>query len=213
MGEPIFWVSIVATAVFSGLVGGAITHPDNVVRLLLWPGRTIRRTHQRLLVRWRVGRAERLMERFFQEHPGLRVSINHYNSCFRMSPTVQGCQLVPPLDFEKPNWINDYFMVSALESLSKNEKVVKARMHSPFSWPPRPEWYQFEVKSPEKSVEDRAREIETDSKCYLYQHMVRMCPLESRYEEQTHRVMHSAVPCQRCWDHLDTTRQLLESPR
>ncbi len=200
MGEQNWLVTVVLTATVTATVTVIVTKPGEIVRLLLWVGRTIKHKFQQFKTNCQVRRTQGIVERLFQRHPDFHMPIEYYNSSLRMVPNAAKRQLVEGLQIDEPKWLNDYFVATALETLLAKRKIGRAIMFSRLSWPPRAEWYLFLPHKPGTSLDDQVKEIETNSKCSIYQYSPRLCPLEDRFDWQNLTVLESAPPCQRCWE-------------
>ena len=166
---------------------------------LPWVKGTIRRTYQKIYTHLRTRDAERIIERRLLEG-SFYIETDYYQSCFRMNPRDAGRQIRDEVIPNGPEWLNDFFIVSALEALSRKEQVVKAAIFIRGNWPPQAGLYRFQVKKPGESVEARRKEIETNGICYQYQRWMQQCPLTYRFEEEGTQPLESAPPCERCWE-------------
>ena len=81
----------------------------------------------------------------------------------------------------KPSWLNDYYVASALESLWRKGKIVKATKFELNGFPPRPELYVFLCLKKGTTARQQADLIETDSQCLVHQ-IFNQCLKADRYE-------------------------------
>ena len=163
----------------------------------LWIKGTSRRTLQQIHTNWRTREAQGIMKHRLLECP-IIIQIDYYRSC--SDPRAARYQIRDIVIPDGPTWLNDYFIVRALEALSRKEQVVKAGIFRRGDWPPMEESYLFQPKKPGESVEARRKEIETNGRCYQYQRWVRQCPLTYRFEGESTRLLESAAQCERCWE-------------
>ena len=113
-----------------------------------WKGWTIvSRSYRKVITLYRATQLARRVMRRKLEMEYVRIPIRMYDNCLRdnpRSPTLGQLKEVSPA---KPTWLNDYYVATALESLSKEGSVVKATCYSMSFWPPDPESYFFRIVS------------------------------------------------------------------
>ena len=187
----------------------------------------VSRPCRHMITRYRLQIAKKLIRRELQGAT-IRVGIRVYDGCLqsdaRQSIRSQLKQITP----DKPTWLNDYYVATALESLSAEGSVAKAISYSPNSWPPNPETYLFLNVNGNASAQEIASKIETDGKCRAYQQFA-WCPKPPRfdinYSAETVSVREArrttsfplkdmAPPCELCWEkeyRERDTRNLVES--
>lgn len=145
---------------------------------------------------------------------GIRISIRDYESCLAENSRTSGRNTLSPITPEKPAWLNDYYVATALEALSREEKIVKAKTFDLKGFPPSPEMYLFRTTKAGITAEQQVDEIETEGMCLVHQ-FFQQCLEAPRYEiggraETTapgttqfttlSRLREDAPPCSRCWE-------------
>ena len=179
-----------------------------------WKGWTIvAKLYRQATILHRVRRAKNVMRREL-EKKDVRIGITVYGNCLREDPSKSTRGKLQAITPAKPSWLNDYYVATALESLSNEERVVKVTRSSVKSWPPNPESYDFLAVTADRSACEEAVRIETNDKCVAYQ-FFGYCPRESRFERQefaetvsaretrlktTFPLKENAPPCELCWD-------------
>ena len=151
----------------------------------------------------------------------LWIEIQMYDNCLREDPRKSTRSQLNEITPAKPYWLNDYYVATALESLSKEGRVVKAKRYLNF-WPPNSETFNFRIVDADKSASEEAARIETDDICLAYQ-SIRRCPRQSRFERQDFAKTVSpretrfetifpkkdmAPPCELCWEKEDRERDI-----
>ncbi len=121
------------------------------------------------------------------------------------------------LTHDGPEWLNNYFVVNALEALCKKRLAVKCTEYDPMRLPFYQMRYTFLSSKTEPSVMDTASKLEAGSKCLAYQVGSR-CPLDFRFERQycvktvsyntvnrstSYKLNQSSPPCEQCWERED----------
>ena len=178
-----------------------------------WNGWTVvSRICRRAIMVYRVRKAKSVMRRTLEEI-SLRVGIRVYDSCLRDDPSQSTRNQLKDITPAKPSWLNDYYVATALESLSTDGSVVKAKRYATNSWPPTSETYNFVTVNADRSASEEAFRIETNDKCAAYQSFS-YCPRLSRFEPRsvaetisprevrftsTFPLKDMAPPCELCW--------------
>ena len=162
---------------------------------------------------YRVRTAKNVMRRTLEEQC-LRIPIRVYENCLRKDPSKATRIELEAITPAKPLWLNDYYVATALESLSNEGNVLRARRYSANSWPPTPDHYDFEALSADESACEEAVRRSTIDKCAAYQNF-NLCPRPPRFErketgatvspretrlETTYALKHMAPPCGLCWE-------------
>ena len=124
--------------------------------------------YRKAIALYRVRRAKSLVRQRL-EGGILPIGIRAYNNCLRGNPSDSKRGEFEAITPAKPSWLNGYYMVTALESLLDEGKVVKATHYSMNSWPPEPEAYHFVTVNDHRSSCDEAVRVETNDKCVAYQ--------------------------------------------
>ena len=222
------WIGTVAflLAVFSlaEKVGGVISA---VKQWRVW--KAIYSQCKRPLVRYRLHQAKRAMQASLTSN-NVRIPVNVYASCLRERPSTERRGELATITPEKPSWLNDHLVATALEALSIEGKVVKATQYDAQSWPARAHSFVFQLPKANKPVLEEAEELETNNLCSIFQGFdLNQCPTGPRYERGgyanttsprrtdfvvTTHLIEGAPPCGRCWglEHRERDiRQLVES--
>ena len=162
---------------------------------------------------YRKRRAVSLIQREL-EGISVRIAIHQYDNNLGEDPSASKLVHFQKVTTSRQSWLNDYYVASALESLSNRGSVVKARRFSLNSWPPRPEDYYFGLVKSDESACEETLKIETNDKCVAYQSFDR-CPRPSRFEPQhtaetvspretrfqtSFTLKEMAPPCDLCWE-------------
>ena len=127
---------------------------------------------------YRVRRAKSVMRRTTEEQ-GVQIGIRVYDACLREDPGKSTRSQLGNVTPAKPSWLNDYYVATALESLSSEGSLVKAKRYYANSWPPRPETYYFLTVSTNGAASEEAATIETNDQCAAYQ-SIGLCPRPPR---------------------------------
>ena len=156
------------------------------------------------------------------------LGIQQYNSCLSKNQTLPIRNTLGEITPEKPSWLNDYYVATALESLSEDCRIVKAKKFNLQSWPPTAELYLFAKRIEGISCDQQVDQLEADSKCLAHQFW-NECLYAPRYvaKEQAETtepgttkigtaywLKDDAAPCSRCWDiksRQSDIRSLVES--
>ena len=164
--------------------------------------------------RYRIFLAKRLVLSLLGSQ-SWRIPIDSYARCLAADQRASGLGLSASVVQGGPNWLNDFYVASALEALNNQGKITKARLYGGNSWPTKAVQFRFRKVASGRSVQDETEEIETESYCLVYQRSFDQCPTGPRYESEWYsetksisRVEHgtrtwlkeSAPPCQRCWE-------------
>ena len=153
---------------------------------------------------------------------GMAIPTRTYAGCLVESPRTAIRDKLQAITPEKPPWMNDYFVATALESLASQGKIVKAARYEQAGFPPAPFDYVFQLSKTSKSARDEANDIETNSACAVYRSF-HQCLKEPRYERQGYaettdarttifgtqtRLKEGALPCERCWEEEGRKRDI-----
>lgn len=183
------------------------------------------------IIRWRawqyLERLRRAMQRKYRiflakrvvlpllEGQSWRIPIDSYAQCLAADQRASGLAISASLVQGGPNWLNDFYVASALEALNEQGTITKAELYQGNIWPTRAIQFNFRKVAPGRSVQYETEEIETESYRQVYQRLFNHCPTGRRYESEWYaetksigRVEHgtrtwlkeSAPPCQRCWE-------------
>ena len=162
---------------------------------------------------YRVHRAKSVMRRTLEEKT-VRIGIRVYENCLGDDPSKSTRSKLEPITPAKPTWLNDYYVATALESLSIEGSVVKANRYSANALPPNAQNYDFVAVDANESAHEKASRIETNDKCAAYQ-AFSLCPRPPRFEPQhtaetisaretrfqtTYSLKDMAPPCELCWE-------------
>ena len=188
--------------------------PRQKSTILHWKGWPIVRDWYRYYRRrFRMHRAKNIM-RSKLEGSLLTIPARIYADCLAENRRTSKRDLLGNIIPEKPAWLNDYYVASALESLSSECKIVKATKFELNGFPPRSGSYQFSAVKEGTTAKQQVNEIETDSQCLVHQ-IFQECLEAPRYQSVTQsetvapgRVNHApafllredAPPCNRCWE-------------
>ena len=187
-----------------------------------WKGWTVvSRLYRKVLNLYKVRRARSVL-RGKLETSYVRIPIGVFENCLRDDPRKSTRSQLNAITPAKPSWLNDYYVAIALESLSNEGIVVKARSYSMKFWPPDPESYFFRTVGADTSARDEAAKIEANNICVVYQHFNR-CPRPSRFEPHyvavtvsptetrhttTYPLKDMAPPCDLCWEQESRERDI-----
>ena len=197
-------------------------------RIWRWTGQRLWRTskHQYfwLLVTYRRKRAKRVMAAALRERQIITVNVQAFEQSLAINPRSAQRFRFRYLMPEKPEWLNDYYVADALETLRREDKAVKARDYDRNGWwPPAIAYRMWPSTRPDLSAE----EFETNGLCRAYQHF-NHCPFDARFEEirrvetvavdrtleeWTYPVREAAPPCERCWEEDDRRWQVQQLVR
>ena len=162
---------------------------------------------------YRTRRAKSVMRRALQGKL-MQIGIQEYANCLRLAPNGSSRSQLEPITPSKPSWFNDYYVATALESLSNDGSVVKSERYSLNSWPPDPVRYVFHVSNADIPAREQAVVIAANEKCKVYQ-IFDLCPRESRFDFQrsaetvsasetrfteAYVLKDQAEPCDLCWE-------------
>ena len=135
-----------------------------------WKGwALLARLLRRVNTLYRVRRAKSAMRRYMEDRR-LTIPIQVYDSCLGDDPSKSTRARLETITPEKPSWLNDYYLTTALESLSKEGRVAKATAYELNIWPTRPNRYIFVAVNPDESAHEIAEREETNSLCVAYQY-------------------------------------------
>ena len=136
-GATIVTIAAIVTVIaLLGSMGKKIQQLGSVV--WQWKGWSIvSRVYRKFIALYRARRAKSVMRRTLEES-SVRIGIRVYDNCLRDDPRKSTRSQLKDITPAKPNWLNDYYVATALESLSSEGSVVKARRYSVNSWPPNP---------------------------------------------------------------------------
>ena len=176
-----------------------------------WPIVPNRFRHYRR--KFRKHRAKNIM-RSKLEGTHLTIPTGIYSNCLAENDRSLKRNMLGNITPERPSWLNDYYVASALESLWREGKIVKATKFELTGFPPRPELYLFVSLKEGTTAKQQAKDIETDSQCLVNQ-IFRQCLKADRYDSRVYsettgpgRVSHGNTyhlkgegpPCNRCWE-------------
>ncbi len=187
-----------------------------------WRGWTIvPKSCRRVNTLYRIRRAKSVMRRTLEEKE-LLIGIQVYENCLRKNPSQPTRLELEAITPAKPLWLNDYYVATALEALSNEGNVVKARRYSVNQWPPKPERYDFVALSANESAYEEAVRRGTNDKCAAYQ-AFNLCPRPPRFEpkqtaetvspretrfQTTYQLKHMVPPCELCWEREQRERDI-----
>lgn len=196
-----------------------------VIRWKAW--RVAHRLLRYIIRRYRSRRAKRIIRRLL-EGVTVQVGIRNYDDSLRSDPWQSTRDRLSGIIPDKPRWLNDHYVATALESLLAEGRLARAIRFSPQSWPPDAVEYHFAAIGDNGSAQRIATEIEVNSKCLAYQNFS-LCPESQRFEVRVSRetvsptrtrvttsypVRDAAPPCKECWksEHREfDMRMLVES--
>ena len=153
---------------------------------------------------------------------GVTIPIRTYESCLAENRRTSERSVLSPITPEKPSWLNDFYVASALEALSREGRIVKAQEFGLNSFPPSPENIYFRTVKAGTTAKQQADEIETENMCLAHQKF-RLCLEAPRYEiggraETTvpgstqffdqWRLIDDASSCSRCWEVEERRRNI-----
>ena len=198
----------------------AITH---------WKGwNAVARCYKSLQKKYRIRRTKNIMLIALKHEYGYEIGINEYNYCLTENQNSSSRNTLKNITPEKPSWLNDYYVATALESLAEECRIVKAKKFHLDNWPSRPRLYLFSKRKEGITSEQQIDEVETESKCIVYQKW-NECLYSPRYTAKGHAetiepgttqfkteywLKADAPPCSRCWDiknRQSNIRSLVES--
>ena len=210
------WGATVATIL--ALIALAFSLSEKLQRLLsairswrIWP--IVINLYRTIRNKYRVHRAKSAMETKLKQ-TGIRIPIQTYASCLRQNPNTAMRGQLGNITPEKPRWLNDCLVATALESLAGDCKIVKARLYDEAGFPPSPLAYLFQRPQANRSAREEAKDIEINSQCAIYQTW-QECPMEPRYERKGYSetvdprtvrygtqtwLKEGAPPCAQCWE-------------
>ena len=188
--------------------------PRQKSTILRWKGWPIVPNRYRYYRRkFRMHRAKNIM-RSKLEGSRLTILTRIYSGCLAENHRTSNRNMLGDITPEKPSWLNDYYVASALESLWREGKIVKATKFELNGFPPRPEFYLFVSLKEGTTAKQQADLLETDSQCLGHQ-IFNQCLKADRYEtivysettapgRTSHRtnfhLKEGAAQCSRCWD-------------
>ena len=197
-----------------------------------WKGWTIaRRSYRSSKRKYQKRRAKNAMFAYLSQK-SVRIPIRTYAECLAENSLTSERRTLSVVTPEKPSWLNDYYVATALGALHGEGKIAKAELYElSNTWPPHTETHFFLRPEPGKTIEDQAKEIEDESRCRVEQfcRSWSSCSEEDRYDatewaETTApgaTTFHTRVtqkpstpPCARCWERKNnesSIRSLVES--
>ena len=176
---------------------------------------------------YRVWRAKSVI-RQSMEAQSLMIPVPVYHSCLHEDPSKSTRDQLEEITPAKPSWLNDYYVASALESLSNEGTASRAKRYDPNHWPPKPTRYDFKLVNADQPGCEEAIRLETIDHCAAYQ-SVQLCPRESRFElraswetispnrremKSAYVLKDTAAPCELCWvkdERMQDIEKLVES--
>lgn len=187
---------------------------DLVSSVWRWKGwEIVFKLYKKAETAYRVRRAKSVMRRTL-EGKSLLIGIQVYDNCLRSDLDKSTRSQLEEITPAKPSWLNDYYVATALESLSSDGTVIKAKRYSVTSWPSNPETYNFVTVKADGPACEEALRIETNDRCVAYQ-FFGYCPRPSRFEPQhtaetvspretrfqtSYPLKDMAPPCELCWE-------------
>ena len=183
---------------------------SNVKNWKIW--KAISNISKKVIRTYRLHRAEGIMRQALGEH-GVFVPIATYGNCLQKRSDLATKEQLGAITPAKPSWLNDYYAATALERLSKKGRILKATQYDQSGFPPRPQIYSFRNPITGASLQEQAEEIQTNSKCAIYQNF-QMCQEASRFHREGYRktispretrtgsytsLKENAPPCEECW--------------
>ena len=208
------WIFIVlaAGAVLVSLLAWLFPRQKSIIlRWKSWPIVPNRYRYYRR--KFRMHRAKNIM-RSKLEGSRLTILTRIYSGCLAENHRTSNRNMLGDITPEKPSWLNDYYVASALESLWREGKIVKATKFELNGFPPRPEFYLFVSLKEGTTAKQQADLLETDSQCLGHQ-IFNQCLKADRYETSVHsettapgttshgtnfHLKEGAAQCSRCWD-------------
>ena len=181
-----------------------------------WKVRTVvSNQFKKIQRKYRLYRTKRIIQaHFIDKH--IRISIQVFENCLRERTSTADRGQLAAITPEKPPWLNDYLMATALETLSNEGKVAKANQYGGGSWPAQPYSYVFQILKTNESAREEAEKLETNSLCAIVQKFnIHQCPTGPRYTwgsyaettspgtttfGSTTQEIEGAPPCGRCWE-------------
>ena len=194
-----------------------------------WKGwNTVTRCYKSVQKKYRIRRTKNIMLFALKHEYGYEIGTMEFNYCLSENQTSSSRSTLKNITPEKPSWLNDYYVATALESLAEECRIVKAKKFHLDNWPSRPRLYLFSKRKEGITSEQQIDEVETESKCIVYQKW-NECLYSPRYTAKGHaetiepgttqfgtayRLKADAPPCSRCWDikkRQSDIRSLVES--
>ena len=173
-------------------------------------------------IRYRRWRSKQIMAAHLAGKP-LTIPAQIYESCLAGNPLATDDSGLEAMKPPEPAWLNDYYLATALDTLSRESKIVRVREYHDSHWPPQIVNYQFWPSRADWMTAEEAREFERNGKCRAYQ-FSNVCPVGDRFNVRIIRetvsirdrrfwtalpVKDSAPPCQRCW-HTVARAQIIQ---
>lgn len=216
-------LSIIAIAINSGekfhKIASAIRH---------WKGwATIHRWCKSAQRTYRTRKAKSAIQGHL-EQTRVTIPIQTFENCLDNKRVTSPRGMLVNITPEKPSWLNDYYVATALDLLSNEGRIAKATLYRPNDFPPWPQTYLFESVKKGRTAKEQIAERETESRCLIYQ-TFNECREEPRYEIAAYSetvspttVNHYTRPdlradapsCSRCWDKMQREsdiRRLVDS--
>ena len=216
------WGATIATIL--GVMAIAMSAGDRIHRLsstvARWKGWTIaRRLYQSGQRKYQIRRATNAMFAHLKQ-TSARIPIGTYTNCLAENPLTSRRNALSAITPEKPSFLNDHLVATALEALHSEGKIAKAELYQlSNTWPPHTEIYFFMRRDPGKTIEEQAEELESESRCRVEQFQpwrdLSSCSEEPRYETTGYAetmapgntnfstrvtLKPDAPPCARCWE-------------
>ena len=215
------WGATVATIL--AIIAMAMNAGERVQKLVTSIARwrawsNIHRLWKAGLNKYRVRRAKGAMRAKLAQ-TRLSIPIRTYQECLTRSLNSSYDSKLQAIMPEKPSWLNDYYVATALEEMSLRGEIAKCEKYElSNSWPPSIVTYLFLRREPGKTIEEQAEEVTSESRCLVEQsslwRSLSSCSEESRFDtvqcaETTApgsttintrvTLKPTAPPCQRCW--------------
>lgn len=220
------------TATILSIIAIALNAGDKTQRLASaitrWKGWSIaRRWYLFVQKKYRIHRAKNVIFAHL-EQTNVTIPIRTYSSCLTENRLTSGRNALSPITPERPSWLNDYFVATALEELRNDRKIGRAELYRlSNTWPANIEIYLFLRRRPGKTIEEQVEEEEVESRCRVEQfppwRPQSSCLEESRYDTVEHAETTgpgatsfrsqvtrkpSAPPCSRCWVRAERERDI-----
>lgn len=216
------WGATVAAIL--GIIAIAMTAGDKIHRLASaiarWKGWAMaRRWYRSGQRKYRIRRAKNVMFPYIKQW-SVTIPVGTYHACLAENQFTLKRDKLTRITPEKPSWLNDYFVATALEALHGERKVAKAKLYElSYNWPPRAETYFFSSPEPGWNIEEQADHAEAESRCRAEQFTAwrdsSSCSEEPRFDVANFAettapgatTFHTRVtskpnapPCRRCWE-------------
>ena len=220
-----FEVNLLVTVVLAAAVSSVVSFLLTRINVIWAVSKFLGRHYQKALVAWHKRQARRIMQNELGKQGGFQIPIPMFNASVAVPVTTQGCAKMEPIvPSNSPKWLNDYYVVSALESLHAAGLAFKAKLPETGSWPPGDVTYLIGPCQSATNGKELAEKADTDSYCRLYQGFeIGSCTVGPRFDAYLHRetiaydqsrsvirrpLREESPPCDRCWEHEETEKNL-----